>query len=605
MKRTRVRVISVRSMHAYYARVRASCAFLSIRSLLALKVVPLEHEYRMKPLLFFIKQLSAHKSELAIGIVLSITLAISSIALLSLSGWFISAAAFAGLSIATASAFNYFLPASMVRFLALIRIASRYADRVINHDYTFKILTQLRVWFYKKLIPLSPARLLSYRSGDLLSRLVHDIDTLDHLYLNIASPFLISCLMIIASAIFIAYFAKSVALINVSIILIAIIFICSITLKKAMYIGKKIQHAQTALRIQIIDSLQGFVDLLLFQTKATRESALDQQQKTLIDYQKKFIHAKAFIISTMALASGISIFSALWIGIPLVNQNRLNGAILAMIILLIIALYEQLMTLPFACLALGKTTESANRLFSIANQTPAVVFAESDLGALASSGATIAANQFDHALVFKNISFSYPDRHKLIIDNFSLTVSAGAHIGITGPSGFGKTTLLNLIARIFDPTTGNILLGNTDLKNFSETNLRQLITYVTQQIHIFNASVRDNITLFQPEIPDDLIWHELEKMDLANTMMKSSDGLNTIMGEFGKNFSGGQIRRIAIARALIVNAPILLLDEPSTGLENQLIDRIWKNCEKTFAHKTLIIATHEKQLLEKLQVVPL
>ncbi len=553
----------------------------------------------MKPLLFFIKQLSFYRRELMIGIMLSITLAISSIALLSLSGWFISAAAFAGLSIATASVFNYFLPAGMIRFLALIRIASRYADRVINHHYTFKILTQLRVWFYEKLIPLSPARLLSQRSGDLLNRMVNDIDTLDHLYLNIVSPFLISFLIIIASTAFIAYFAHFIALINLFIILIAIIFICFITLKNAIQIGKKIQHAQAALRIQIVDSLQGFVDLLLFQNKATRESALDHQQNALTDNQKKFSHAKAFIISAMCLASGISLFSALWIGIPLVHQNKLNGAILAMIILLIVALYEQLMTLPFACLSLGKTKESANRLFSIANQVPAVVFPHK-VGSLASARASIAANKCDHVLALQNVSFCYPDRPTLIVENFSLTIPAGAHIGITAPSGFGKTTLLNLIARIFDPTAGNILLGNTDLKNFPETDLRKLISYVTQQVHIFNASIRDNMTLFNPNIADDFIWHALEKMDLTDTIMKSTDGLNTMMGEFGKNFSGGQIRRIAITRALLVNTPILLMDEPSTGLDDPLTDRIWKNCEGDFKNKTVIVATHDPILLEKM-----
>jgi ATP-binding cassette subfamily C protein CydC len=451
------------------------------------------------------------------------------------------------------------------------------------------------VWFYEKLIPLSPARLLSQRSGDLLNRMVNDIDTLDHLYLNILSPFLISFVMIIASTLFIAYFAKPIALINVSIILTAIVFISLISLKKAISIGKKIQHAQATLRIQMIDSLQGFVDLLLFQDKKTRLSALNKQN-ALIDNQKKLSHAKAFIISAMSFASGINIFCALWIGIPLVNQNQLSGAILAMIILLIIALYEQLMILPLACLALGKTKESANRLLSIANQAPAVVFLSSDCGARTS----IAANQCDHALAFQNVSFSYPDRPKLIFDDFSLTVPANKHIGISAPSGFGKTTLLNLIARIVDPKTGHILLGNADLKSFSEVDLRKLISYVTQQIHIFNASVRDNVTLFQPEIADDLIWHELEKMDLADTILKSSDGLNTMMGEFGKNFSGGQIRRVAIARALLANTPILLMDEPSTGLEDKLTDRIWKNCEKDFKNKTVIIATHDPILLEKM-----
>src|SRR3990167_1385322 len=207
----------------------------------------------MNSLLFFIKKLTAYKRELLVGILLSITLAASAIALLTLSGWFISAAAFAGLTIISASVFNYFIPASLIRLLAFILILSRYGDRVVNHDFTFRILSNLRVWFYKKLIPLAPAHLLSHRSGDLLNRIVNDIDTLDHLYLNVLSPLIVALFLLISITLFTAYFTIHLALIIFIMLCIALTLIPVITFTKSKKMGKQIQDTTAQLRIQTVD----------------------------------------------------------------------------------------------------------------------------------------------------------------------------------------------------------------------------------------------------------------------------------------------------------------------------------------------------------------
>lgn len=539
-----------------------------------------------KPLLFFIRKLAVHRRTLIIGVFLSLTLAMASIALLTLSGWFISAAALAGLTTATAIAFNYFIPASLVRFLALIRILSRYTDRVINHDYTFKILTQLRVWFYEKLIPLSPANLLSTRSGDLLNRLVHDIETLDHLYLNFLSPFLIALLTISAGAIFIAYFSKTLSLVIFGITVFVVLIMTFLSQYYASQIGKKIQQTQTVLRIQMVDTLQGFVDLLLFKTTENRDRLLDKPQQQLLTHQKKLARLKAGVISAMSLLSGITIWMILWLGIPFVDDHVFNGAILAMIIFLSFALYEQLLLLPLACLSLGQTKEAANRVWMIATQKPSIIFPSQS------------ESTQNHEISFQQVTFHYPDRTQTVFENFSLHIPVKTKIAITGPSGSGKTSLLNLLARIFDPQCGDIFIGNMSVKLFSENHLRSTISYVTQQVHIFNASVRDNITLFQSHIEDEVIWYWLEKMALADDIRKLPDRLNTQMGEFGKNFSGGQIRRIGIARGLFAHTPILLLDEPSTGLNDALTEHIVKNCQQDFENKVVIIATHDPILLD-------
>ena len=542
----------------------------------------------MRSLLFFITHLFRYRSQLFLGLLLSLILSLSSIALLSLSGWFISSAAFAGLSLVAATNFNYFIPAASIRFLALTRILSRYFDRVVNHDYTFRILAGLRVWFYQQLIPLSPAYLLKARSGELLNRMVNDIDMLDHLYLNTLSPLLITIMTTLIAFIFMLHFSIKISLIMLSMIVLTLVVVSSITVFNSLKIGAAIQQSTALFRTHCIDFFQRFSDFLLFVKKEKRLDAIHDAAEQLACAQKKLAITKGFAISAMQFFSGLTVFILLYIGIPLVNHGHLNGAILAMFILLGIAVFEQLALLPLAFLSLGKTMQAADRLKEITTQKPAVIFSKDAQHNL----------QLQNNIEIRNLSFAYPNTTKLILNNMSLSIPFRSQLGITGPSGSGKTTLAYLLTRIYDPTQGNILIDNHSLKNLSENTLRNTISFVRQRVHIFSASIRDNLTVFSNAISDDACFSVLEKMELADVVHALPDGLNTWMGEFGNHFSGGQIRRIAIARALLANTPILILDEPSTGLEKKLMERIWKNCENDFKNKTLIAVTHDAQVLE-------
>lgn len=535
----------------------------------------------MTPLYFFIKKLSRYRRELTIGILLSIALALSSIALLSLSGWFISASAFAGLAAISAMNFNYFIPASMIRLLAFIRILSRYFDRVINHDFTFRILSDLRVWLYEAIVPLAPGHLLMHRSGDLLNRIVNDIDTLDHLYLNVLSPVFVAIVVTILSSIFVGYFSLQLGLLVFILFCVALLIIPAVIYHPSKIIGRDIQAGMAALRIQTVDFLQGFVDLLLFVKKENRALPILSQQNFLIRAQKKLAHLKGFVLSMMQLLTGLSVALIFLCGIPLVNHQVISGAQLAMIVLLVIAAFEQFTALPLAFLSLGKTQHAAERLLVIAHEKPTVAFVQSDL----------VIKQYD--IQFNHVSFAYPNSSKIVLKDYSLTIPEKTHLAITGPSGSGKTTIASLLARIWDPQMGEISIGGISLTQFSESKLREMVSLVTQHVHIFNASVRDNMTLMQSDITDDALFSVLEKVNLADHVRALPDGLNTMMGEFGKNFSGGQIRRIAIARALLRNTPILILDEPSTGLGDELMTDIWKNCASDFKNKTVIVITHD------------
>lgn len=547
----------------------------------------------MTPLRYFIKPLLAYRKPLSLSLLLNLLLALSSVALLSLSGWFISAAAFAGLLATTATLFNYFIPAAVIRLLAFVRILSRYQDRVTSHDITFKILATLRVWFYEKLIPLSPGNILLQRSGDLLNQFVHDINTLDHLYLNVLSPWITTTMLTLLTTLFISYFSSTLTIVFFLMLCITILVMPYIFSNRTRIIGGKIQEITATLRIQSVDILHTFSDRVLFEKAEKRNTFLNAETKKLLMAQEKMSSLKALLQAIIQLCAGLTLWLIVFFGIPCVKNQVLSGAELAMILLLTMGVFEQASTLSLASLLLGKTEQAANRLHHTVSEKPCVIFPTN----------TTPAHNERYDITISDVSFTYPNHDTPVIRDLHLSISEGKHIGITGASGAGKSTLLHLLCRIWDAQSGQIKIGNVPLTAFSETDLRRMISVVTQQVHIFNASIRDNLTLMDKTISDNAILSVLEKVNLSGLIATLPNQLDTDMGEFGKNFSGGQIRRIAIARALLRNTPILLLDEPSTGLEIALINAIWDKCSHDFKNKTVIVATHDQTLLSKMDRV--
>lgn len=544
----------------------------------------------MKNLWFFIKQLKTYKINLLVGILLSLILTAASITLFSLSGWFITAAGFAGLSATLANQFNYFLPAGSIRFLALIRIASRYADRVINHDYTFKILTTLRTWFYQSLIPLSPTHLYTFRSGDIQNQFINDIETLDHLYLRVVSPLLVALMTLLGICIFIHFYSKSLTCVLFITTLLVIIPLPLLIGKLSLSIGESIVSATARLRTQALDSIQGLTEIILNKPKNQWTTHLTHENHLLLKAQGKLASLKGFVLGIISLISGLSLLFTLMIGLPLVQTHHLTSAQLAMILLCVIAAFEQLTPLPLALLGLGKTSHAAKRILKTTQSPPAIEFPSSSICTISDTP----------DIQIENLSFHYPKNPTWIIKNLNVNIPFKETIAVTGTSGVGKSTLLQLIARVFEPTRGRILLNGHDISSFSVADYRKQITLVNQRVHIFNSSIRNNVTLMNNTFDDQRIMEVLSLLKLDTLIAELPNGLNTQMGNFGKQFSGGQIRRFALARALLYDAPIQLWDEPTTGLNNTLIEEIWDNLIPILKSKTVIIASHHPTLLKKI-----
>ncbi|MCX7122232.1 MAG: thiol reductant ABC exporter subunit CydC [Gammaproteobacteria bacterium] len=521
------------------------------------------------------------KTKMALlGCLLATLTLVSGIALLSLSGWFISAAAFAGLTLNTSLAFNYFLPSAGVRLFSMLRILSRYAERIVTHEVTFKTLSTLRVTLYSALEPLAPAHLLRYRSGELLNRMVSDVDTLDQLYLRLITP-LFAALSIIALLIFyLHYFSWTLAFLISGALLISLILaplILSILGKKS---GEKQGLLTAQLRSQSVEGVQGLADLILLGQWQTHLHRIETSSRALIKTQFKMACIQGFANALLLTLSGFTLVLVIVIATPLVQTHQLNGANLALLALTALAAFEAIAPISLGAPYWSKIKLASQRLHALKTTPPSLLFPDQS-----------PAYPIYYDIEFDQISFAYqPDQP--IWKDYSLTIATGEHFILRGPSGMGKSTLMHLLSRCFDPQKGEIRIGGIPIKSLSEPDLRRLMSVITQRSHLFSATLKDNLLLAKPDAQDSELLDALQQVQLQEWFNTLNEGLNTWLGEGGTLLSGGQLRRLAVARALLHNAPIWLLDEPTEGLDQTTEAAFWAALAPAMNNKTILMIKH-------------
>ena len=525
-----------------------------------------------------------------LGMALSYATILASLGLMTLSGWFISAAAYASLSYSAASQFNFFLPAAGVRFFSLMRIINRYGERVVTHEATFKILTDIRVWFFNKLEPLAPAHLMRYRSGDLLSRIINDIDALDNLYIRILAPSIIIIFVVAFVGIFYSFFDVYIALFTVIAMLMAAFCIPFMVGMLASKTGKEISKVSAELKSEVVDHIQGLAELKVFVADEAHLEKIQNRNKALIWLQHKMSVYTGIGSALMTISLGVTLVGVVWMAVGLVSTGALNGAIIALLGLGTMALFEAIMPIPIAYQYLGRTTSSAKRLLKVVEDEPEVTFKECD---------EIPLEHYD--INYSNVCFSY-DKEQSVLWNISTSIATGEKVAISGHTGSGKSTFIHLLSRFWDCDTGMITIGGVKITDFSEAQLRGLMTVVSQKPHIFNTTIKENLAIAKPEASEDEMMDALEKVDLREFVLNLSDGIHTWTGENGRSLSGGQQKRLALARVILRNSPILILDEPTEGLDSITERKVVEALENVMSGKTVLLVTHNKQLAQRMDV---
>ena len=545
---------------------------------------------RNRSLQAFVRLLSRHWKWMVAGSLFGLIATTATVGLLSLSGWFLSAAAFAGLSITAAQTFNYFFPSIGVRIFAISRTLARYAERVVSHDATFRILESLRIWFYERIEPLAPARLMRYRSGDILNRVLADIDALDNLYLRVLSPTLVAGLLVAGLTVFLSLFDPLIALTTLGWLVVAGFGIPAAAGIAGAAAGRRLSHLMTQLRIQIVEGIQGLPELLVFNRRRDYLGRMDRNSRNLLDVQRRMSHIRGVSFAGITLTSGLAVLWALYQGAALVSSGVLHGASLAMIALTVLAAFDALMPLPSAYQYLGRTREAARELLEVVGCEPPVAFPENSLAVL---------HRFD--VSFDRVSFRYTDNAADAVHDIRFHLPSGQRFAVLGPTGAGKSTLAHLMVRFWDVQSGSVRIGGEDIRNLSESVLRQSVSLVSQQAHMFNASVRDNLLIARPGATEPELWQALAAVWLADFVKSLPQGIDTWIGESGRLVSGGQARRLALARAILRDAPIWVLDEPTEGLDRATERRIMETLFEVTSGRTVLFITHRLVGLDRLE----
>ncbi|PXY91461.1 heme ABC transporter ATP-binding protein/permease CydC [Gilliamella apis] len=512
--------------------------------------------------------------QIVIGLSLSILTLFASVFLLSLSGWFLASTAVVG--VAGLYTFNYMLPAAGVRAAAITRTASRYVERLVDHNTTFKILAYLRTLAFRKILPLSANQLAQYQKADLLNRFIVDIDALDHLYLKLFSPIVTALVMILLLFVGLSYINLPIALIITIVLTITLLAIPVIFYHAGKQLGETLAKQQSEYRALLINYLQGQAELTLFNAQHRYRTKLDKLESDWLFHQQRQSTLMALSSALVVLIAGFLTLLVLW----LITQYTLSPLV-ALFVFVCLASSEILAPIPGAFIFLGQVLTSATRTTTLFNQTPDIKFIEQGK----TIDLSIAKLQFD------DISFSYPNQPFAILSHFSLTINSGQHVGLIGKTGCGKSTLLNLVTRTWEANSGKILINDIPVDQLDEATLRQTIAVVPQVITIFSDTLKQNLLIGNRQASDQQLSDVLHQVELSK-LLATDQGLNLPLGQGGRALSGGEIRRIGIARALLHNSPLILMDEPTESLDQQTEQQIIELIKQICKNKTLLMVTH-------------
>ena len=540
----------------------------------------------MRALLPFLRLFKFAKLPLFLGLVLMITGLASSIGLLTTSGWFLAATAIAGLG----TLFNFFYPSASVRGLAIGRTLFRYFEKLVTHDATFRILAKLRVQVFEKIIPLSPAVLNRYRNSDLLNRLVSDVDTLDSLYLRLIAPFITAIFVILAMCIGLSFVNAPLALgLGVSLLLLVFV-IPTVFYQLGKKFGDKLVHSRALYRTQFLEFIQAQAELLLFNAEDKLKDNMAKTEANWQTDQQKEANLSGFSTALSLFLNGLVIAAMLWFSSQAeFGNDEYRMAFIALFTFAALASFEILMPLGSAFLHIGQVIASAERVTDIIEQQPLVTFngkAEFDQNATT-------------LIEAKDLSFTYPERQNRALENLNLTIQKGKKVAILGKTGSGKSTLLQLLVRNYDANQGELRLAGQPIADYAENTLRSQFCFLTQRVHVFSDTLRQNLQFASAvNISDEKMIEVLNQVGLGK-LLEQEQGLDIWLGDGGRPLSGGEQRRLGLARILLNDAPILLLDEPTEGLDRETERQILRLILAHAENKTLIMVTHRLTAIEQ------
>jgi ATP-binding cassette subfamily C protein CydC len=506
------------------------------------------------------------------GLVVALAALAAGIGLMTVSGYTIGAAL-----LATTVAFPLILQG-----LGVGRVVLRYVERMLTHTATFRALADLRVWFFGRLARTGAGGLGFRQAGDVLARLVGDVDALDGLYLRILLPLVGAIFLLPALLLLIGHRSPGLA-VDIGVLFVAAAFVLPwLAARASSRTGTGLATESGALRIVTLDALTGLREVRAFAAEGRMLATVQAKEAALLAAQRGMASRTALAGAASLLCAQIAVLAVL------INAGANPAAAIAAAFL-VLAAFEAVGGLTRAGALAGHASAAARRVLEAAD-APVPVPDPADPAAMPTGT----------ALRFEAVEFRWlPDR-PAVFDSLSLEIPAGARVALLGPSGAGKSTLAALLLKVVAPRSGQIRLGGADIATLPAALVHARVGWLGQATHLFDDTIRANLLLARPHADEAALWAALDAARIGDTVRALPDRLDTWVGEGGTRFSGGQGRRLALARALLSPAPILILDEPCAGLDAETERAFLETLNDTMAGRTVILITHRLTGVERL-----
>jgi ATP-binding cassette, subfamily C, bacterial CydC len=506
------------------------------------------------------------------GVVISLAALVAGVALMAMGGALLATAIVAGVLVTPVA----------LRGVGVARVALRYLERLVTHDATFRALADLRVWFFRNLARSTAGGLGFRQAGDVLARLVSDVEALDGLYLRILVPAAGAVLLLPILIVLIGMHSVALAVVIAVLFVTAAFVLPWLGARMATSAGRTLAATSGALRIAALDALTGLREVRAFGAEGRMLASVQAREAALLSTQHE-LAARTALAGAGAFLCGQCAILAILIA---AGSNPVAAVIAAFVV---VAAFEAVGGLPRAGVLAGHVAAAAQRVLEAAD-APAPV----------PDPAQVVTIPADFTLRFEGVHFRWlPDRPP-VFDGLTLDVPQGSRVALLGPSGAGKSTLAALALKVAAPQQGRVLLGGVDIAALAAADVRSRFGWLSQATHLFDDTIRANLKLARADADDAALWAALDAARIGEMVRALPDGLDTWVGEGGARFSGGQGRRLVLARALLSPAAILILDEPCAGLDAETERAFLATLNEVAEGRSVILITHRLTGVERL-----
>ncbi|AGA68553.1 cysteine export CydDC family ABC transporter permease subunit/ATP-binding protein CydC [Desulfitobacterium dichloroeliminans LMG P-21439] len=489
-----------------------------------------------------------------------------------------------------------------VRFFGISRAVFRYFERLVSHDVTFRVLSRIRVIVYEGIEPLLPAYLKDLRKGDLLSRIVGDVEVQQNLFLRVLAPPLVAVLVLIGYGGFLAHIDLGFTYILAAVFLTAGVALPFLIRIIGQGIGQRKVQAKAKMHTFVLDMLQGMPEMLAFGQTQAMVRKIREAQNDLSQSDRKMARVTGISNALMGMSANLGMLAVLVLGILFVEKEQLDGILLGMLALGVLSSFEALSTMPVIPHYYEESIVAGQRLKNLVDEGQKLLEQETH-ERIDYKQAAKAHSVHSPVIEFRNVSFRYHADEPQVLHNLSFKIPIGSRVAIVGPSGAGKSSVVNLLLRFWEPDSGEIYIDGVNIKELSSQEVRARMGVVTQTPHLFHATVKENLLLAKPEATDEEIQEAARRAKIHESVHTLPQGYDSLIGEEGMKLSGGQQQRLAIARALLKDAPILILDEATTGLDPVTEQELRKEILALMKGKTLIVITHQLELAKDMDEI--